>query len=216
LFDESLGYGYDNDISYRLVTYGYRLVICPDARSHHKWRDGWWTYMVQQYGFGYGRLDLVAKHRRRATGDDVSQLPMMLHAPLMLAALVALAIAAACVSLGVSPAIPTAAAGLVIGVLVLDRCVAGMSAARAFRNAAGLLFVPIHLVRDVAWAAAIVVWGVRRVLGVTSQPSDSMVPRQSARISGLWSFVAGRDSARLAEAPPRAQSPEPGAGSVRH
>jgi hypothetical protein len=81
-FDESLGYGYDNDVSYRLRAAGYRLVMCPDARSIHQWRDGWRAYFRQQYGFGYGRLDLVAKHRRRVAGDDVSPLSMMLHAPL--------------------------------------------------------------------------------------------------------------------------------------
>ncbi|MGQ0732795.1 MAG: glycosyltransferase, partial [Acidobacteriota bacterium] len=59
-FDEALGYGYDNDVSYRLAEAGYRLVIRRDAKSLHRWRDGWWTYLVQQYGFGYGRLDLVA------------------------------------------------------------------------------------------------------------------------------------------------------------
>ena len=33
LFDEDLGYGYDNDMSYRLQAAGYRLVFCRDARS---------------------------------------------------------------------------------------------------------------------------------------------------------------------------------------
>jgi hypothetical protein len=184
LFDESLGYGYDNDISYRLVAFGYRLVICPDARSHHKWRDGWWSYTVQQYGFGYGRLDLVAKHRRRATGDDVSQLPMMLHAPLMLLALAAAGAAGASALLGISAIVPLAVSAVILAALAVDRCVAGIGAARAFRNAAGLLFVPVHLVRDLAWAAAIVMWSIRRALGIAPHPSDSMVPRDAVGGAG--------------------------------
>ena len=39
-FDESLGYGYDNDMSYRLGRAGYRLAFCRQARSTHRWRQG--------------------------------------------------------------------------------------------------------------------------------------------------------------------------------
>ena len=49
LFDESLGYGYDNDMSYRLAAAGYRLVLCRRARSVHRWREGIRGYLVQQY-----------------------------------------------------------------------------------------------------------------------------------------------------------------------
>ena len=59
--DESLGYGYDNDISYRLRDAGYRLVLCRAAKSVHGWREGLVGYCAQQYGFGYGRIDVVAK-----------------------------------------------------------------------------------------------------------------------------------------------------------
>ena len=72
LLDDSLGYGYDNDLSYRLQAAGYRLAFCRDARSRHRWRDGLAGYLAQQYGFGYGRLDVVARHPARYTGDAVS------------------------------------------------------------------------------------------------------------------------------------------------
>src|SRR5262249_53004867 len=39
LFDESLGYGYDNDVSYRLLAAGYRLKLCRTAESVHRWRE---------------------------------------------------------------------------------------------------------------------------------------------------------------------------------
>jgi cellulose synthase/poly-beta-1,6-N-acetylglucosamine synthase-like glycosyltransferase len=90
LFDENFGYGYDNDVSYRLKAAGYRLLFCREAQSLHRWREGWIGYLVQQYGFGYGRIDLVAKHPRRVVGDSVSpggpacrSAGMMSHPPLM-------------------------------------------------------------------------------------------------------------------------------------
>ena len=99
LFDESFGYGYDNDMSYRLMKAGYALRFCPAAKSVHRWRETLRGYLVQQYGQGYGRLDIVWKHPRWAAGDAVSPSAMMAHAPLMLVALVAgiaaLALAAA-------------------------------------------------------------------------------------------------------------------------
>jgi glycosyltransferase involved in cell wall biosynthesis len=182
LFDESLGYGYDNDLSYRLVAAGYRLVIREQARSIHRWRDGWWSFLVQQYGFGYGRLDLVAKHRgNRLQGDDVSNVWMMLHAPLMAIALAGVLTGPLLATAGVDGRLPMfLAAGIVAG-LALERLVAGIRATVAFRDTAGLLFVPMHLARDVAWVAALTVWTLRRLRGAGSRPGDSMYPRPVAR-----------------------------------
>jgi hypothetical protein len=178
LFDETLGYGYDNDMSYRLATVGHRLVIRPQARSIHRWREGWWHFLVQQYGFGYGRLDLVAKHRgRRVRGDDVSGVLMMAHAPLMALALAAM-LASAALALAALPArLPLMIAGGMIGGLALERLIAGVRAMLAFRDPAGLLFVPVHLARDVAWVAAIVIWTLRRLRGVGPRPAHSMRSR---------------------------------------
>jgi hypothetical protein len=184
LFDEALGYGADNDMSYRLTAAGYRLVIRGEARSIHHWRDGWWTYLVQQYGFGYGRLDLVAKHRGRLAGDDVSRWSMMLHAPLMAVAIAMALLAIVLWSVGSSGIVlPGVVATALVVILAADRLVAGLRAAIRFRDPAGLLFAPMHLLRDVAWAAAIVIWSVRRMVGIAPRPSDSMRPREPA--SGL-------------------------------
>ena len=177
LFDETLGYGYDNDLSYRLVDAGHRLVICADARSTHKWRDGWRTYLIQQYGFGYGRIDLIAKHRHRIGGDDLSRLPMMLHGPVM-AAVLGLALTAAILrAAGVTAAVPALLAAVMLAGLSVERLIAGGRAAIAFGDRAGWAFVPVHLARDLAWVAALAIWSARRLRGVTSQPSHSMRPR---------------------------------------
>jgi glycosyltransferase involved in cell wall biosynthesis len=182
LFDETLGYGYDNDMSYRLVEAGYRLVMRGEARSVHRWRDGWWGYLVQQYGFGYGRLDVVAKHRGdRVRGDDVSGFWMMLHAPLMGVAVAAGALAAILFAAGLDARTPLLVSAGIAGGLAAERLVAGIRAALTFRDPAALLFAPMHVARDLAWVAAIVVWSLKRLRGLRSRPADSMYPRPVAR-----------------------------------
>jgi hypothetical protein len=178
-FDETLGYGYDNDLSYRLKAAGYRLLFCRDAQSVHRWREGVGGYLGQQYGFGYGRIDLVAKHPRQVMGDSVSPAGMMLHPVLMAAAIVNLAMAVA------APALPFGLAWrpfALVGVtlvagLALERLAAGISAARRFRDPTPLVFPLLHLGRDLVWVAAIAMWLIRRALGRRSSPAHSMQPR---------------------------------------
>jgi hypothetical protein len=177
LFDETFGYGYDNDISYRLQEAGYRLKFCRGARSVHRWREGLPGYLLQQYGFGYGRIDLVAKHPQRFGGDAVSPAGMMSHPLLM--GLAILALVAAMLTHWRAPAI--VAIGL-IAVLALERAVAGISAARRFRDATALAFPLLHLARDAAWVAALAVWIARRFIGRPGQPSHSMRPRTAAAV----------------------------------
>lgn len=184
LFDESLGYGYDNDMSYRLAAAGYRLVFCPEARSLHRWRESIGAYLVQQYGVGYGRLDVVAKHRHRARGDDVSGLRMILHAPLMLAAFSGLA-AATLLSVAGGPwRIPAFSGVALLASLGVDRLMAGIQASVRFRNPVALGFLPVHLLRDGVWALALVVWSARRLLRRGSRPSDSMRRQDAVGVTG--------------------------------
>jgi glycosyltransferase involved in cell wall biosynthesis len=187
LFDESLGYGYDNDMSYRLTAAGYRLMIRPEARSVHRWRDSSSTYLVQQYGFGYGRLDLVDKHRHRMSGDDVSQFSMMLHAPLMAAAVLGALVGAAQLVSGGAWRLPAVVAAVILAILAVERLIAGVRAAVTFRNGAALLFPLVHLARDLAWVAALAVWSARRLRGVGSRPSHSMRPRATLNGATDWS-----------------------------
>src|SRR5262249_15082366 len=173
-FDETLGYGYDNDMSYRLAAAGYRLVFCRDARSVHRWRETMWRYLAQQYGVGYGRLDLIAQPPGRAESHDVSGLRMILHAPAMLCALGTLAIAILMAAIGEPWRVPALVGGGLLALLVLDRLVAGIEVLIDRGDAAGLAFVPIHLLRDVAWALALIIWTARRLSGQARQPSHSM------------------------------------------
>ncbi|MGH9386944.1 MAG: glycosyltransferase [Vicinamibacterales bacterium] len=178
-FDESLGYGYDNDMSYRLRQAGYHLSLCRAARSRHQWREGLIGYIIQQYGFGYGRLDVVAKHPTRVAGDSVSPAGMMAHPVLMLTALVAF-LSLPLLAMTTTPLEPFVLGGTVIVAgLSLERLAAGIQAGCRSRDVAALLFAPVHLVRDVAWVAAIVTWLVRRTLGQRSRPQNSMRRRVS-------------------------------------
>jgi len=177
LFDESFGYGYDNDMSYRLMRAGYALRFCPGAKSVHRWRETLRGYLVQQYGQGYGRLDIVWKHPGWVAGDAVSPSMMMAHAPLMAAALASGAASLLLRAVGLPWRPAAVLAVVIVAGLVLERLAAGVRAAVRHGDAAGLLFVPLHLLRDAAWALAIVAWGARRLTGRGRHPSHSMGTR---------------------------------------
>jgi glycosyltransferase involved in cell wall biosynthesis len=172
-FDETFGYGYDNDVSYRLREAGYDLRLCRDAKSQHHWREGFWAYLVQQYGFGYGRLDLVWRHRGRLLGDAVSPAPMMLHPVLLGAGLAAAVIGA----LSGHARAGLAVLAVTVAALAVERGIAGVRASRRYGDRAALAFPVFHLARDVAWVAAMMSWTVRRVFRLPPQPGDSMRPR---------------------------------------
>jgi len=172
-FDEQMGYGYDVDMSYRLKAAGHRLVLRRDAKATHRWRSGLFAYLRQQYGYGYGRLDVLRKHRRMR-GDDVARTSMLLHAPAMTAVLLCLVIAAALAIFGVSYVVPLAIASGLLSLLILERVVAMFRARLRTPDPAVLLFVPIHLLRDVAWSGAVVVWLLRQLRGRPSRPADTM------------------------------------------
>ena len=177
LLNERLGYGYDNDLSYRLSAAGFRLLFCSEARSRHRWREGLYGYLTQQYGFGYGRIDVVAAHPGRVAGDDVSPLGMMSHPIVAAVALVATASWLWARWLGVNAApVGWAAAALAAGLFV-ERAVAAVRAWRRYGDGAALGFPIVHLVRDLAWVAAMAVWTSRRVCGHAGGPAASMTPR---------------------------------------
>jgi len=204
LFDESLGYGYDNDVSYRLQRAGYRLAFCRTARSHHRWREGLRGYLQQQYGFGYGRLDVVAKHPNRIAGDDVSRASMMLHPAATLAALLCFLAAFAARIAGLSSTTVMWAGALLLGALATERLLAGFSAARRFRDPTALLFPLVHLLRDLAWVAAMTVWTARRLARTPNVPMHSMRPRAAGtrsdvrpRVASSHRTTGGASSGRL-------------------
>jgi GT2 family glycosyltransferase len=173
-FDESFGYGADNDMSYRLLAAGYQLRFRPGARAVHEWRTTLGSYLRQQYGVGYGRLDVVAKHPHHLAGDTVSPAAMMAHAPVMLAAVASGFAWLVSLAAGWHGSAAGWLAGALMAGLAAERVIAGIRVAVRHRDPAGLLFVPVHLLRDAAWVAAIVAWTARRLAGRASRPTDSM------------------------------------------
>jgi GT2 family glycosyltransferase len=182
-FDEGLGYGYDNDLSYRLGAAGYQLVLCPEARSYHEWRETWWGYLTQQYGMGYGRIDLVTKHRKHSGGDDVSGFLMMMHAPATLGALGLMALAPVWSALGGRHFLPLFIGLAVLLLLAAERLVSGIVAWRRFHQPVGLLFPVVHFSRDLAWSFAIMMWCFRRLLRIEGKPKHSMMPEARVQAS---------------------------------
>jgi len=176
-FDESIGYGYDNDMSYRLTGAGYHLRFVPHARSIHRWRETMAGYLRQQYGQGYGRLDLVTRHPHRVAGDHVSGLSMILHVPATFAAVLALATSLLLAITGGPWLWPAAAAGTLVAAMLAERLTASLSIARRIGDPAALLIAPAHLLRNLAWVAASVTWGWRRLVRRGSRPQHSMRAR---------------------------------------
>lgn len=174
LLDERMGYGYDNDLSYRLHRNGYKLAFCRNALSVHCWREGFTGYFRQQFGVGYGRIDVVARHPRRVTGDDVSRITMMLHAPAMTIALGLLSVAGGMAALGMPWRAPLVAGLLIVALLASERSVAGIRAWKHTGDRAALAFPLTHLVRDIAWSAAIVTWLARWLVNREPAPEHSM------------------------------------------
>jgi GT2 family glycosyltransferase len=185
LLDESFGYGYDNDLSYRLTRAGYRLAFCPRALSVHRWREGAAGYLRQQFGVGYGRIDVVRKHPARARGDTVSDVMMMAHAPLTLLAFALLATSALVAAVGAPGSSAFVyAAGAILTFLAIERTAAGIAAWRVTADRAALAFPIAHLMRDAVWAAAIVMWCVRRAARQSGSPAHSMTRRGAAILPG--------------------------------
>jgi hypothetical protein len=96
--------------------------------------------------------------------------------------------ALAILSGGIALAVPQTIRGsflvssaVLISLLVVERSVRGMRAAWRFGDLTPLLFPIVHLLRDIAWVAAIAMWSVRRLLGIPARPSDSMWARASRR-----------------------------------
>jgi hypothetical protein len=116
----------------------------------------------------------VAKHPRRAGGDDVSGALMMARGPLTGMALAAILVSTlAAAESGPWVAVSLAAFG-VLGIFALERALAGWRAWRGTGDAAGLAFPVVHLARDVCWASAVADWCVRRTLRVPGEPRWSM------------------------------------------
>jgi len=163
LFDPAFVYGYDNDMSYRLQKAGYKLVFKRDALCDHYWKADYLSYVKQQYRSAYGRMQLIAKHKDKITGDSVSGLRMVLQAPLTLLSLMLVLIATGSSALGITSKLPLLLGLLVLGVLLIDRFVFTLAVLRKQKDLSVALLPLVHLIRNLVWSWALVVWVGRRL-----------------------------------------------------
>jgi cellulose synthase/poly-beta-1,6-N-acetylglucosamine synthase-like glycosyltransferase len=157
LFDPQFVYGYDNDMSYRLVKAGCKLVFRKDAVCDHYWKADLLTYIRQQYRSAYGRMQLVRKHPERMAGDSVSGLRMILQVPFTLLAVLCLVVGA--LSAAIIGRSEFLVAGLIcLGLMLIDRLVFSWRVLLKQKDAAVLLMPFVHLLRNAVWGWALVRW----------------------------------------------------------
>lgn len=153
MFDENLKVGYDVDISRRLVSKGYRLILKRSAICTHFWRDDLKGYLRQQYNYAYCRINIARKFKKVA--DKVAGRSMILQAPLML--VIALA------SLLLAYFSPWSLALLLLLPLLNIR---RMTMLLWKYKDPSILFLPVlFILRNSAWMAALFAWLAREEYG---------------------------------------------------
>ncbi len=76
-FDENMGsIGEDEDLNCRLAKLGGRILYIPEATLIHKQRSTWRSWCRNMRVYGYGRIQLMKKHRELRKGRDF--LPLIL------------------------------------------------------------------------------------------------------------------------------------------
>jgi glycosyltransferase involved in cell wall biosynthesis len=70
-FDESyrMASGEDNDLAYRIIRRGYKLVFTREARVAHYHPSNLWRYLRHQFWHGYWRMKLYRHHPDMSRGD---------------------------------------------------------------------------------------------------------------------------------------------------
>lgn len=160
LFDEDFTYGYDNDMSYRLVRAGYRLVFRKDALCDHYWKETLASYLKQQYHSAYGRMQLISRYPDKKGGDSVSGLRMILQVPATLAALI-LIISGAILFWSGKTAI-LLYGGVLLGLLVIiDRFLFSIGVFRKQHDPTAFLIPLVHLIRNIVWCWALAAWSLQ-------------------------------------------------------
>lgn len=163
LFDPVFEYGYDNDMSYRLIKGGYRLVFRKDAVCDHYWKEDFKAYIKQQYKSAYGRMQLIQKHRERVTGDSVSGLRMIMQVPLTLLTVMLFLFSGAALMFGFKPYMLKAA--LILLCLILgDRLLFTTGIISKHKDISAILMPFVHLLRNIVWCWAFLKWNTAKII----------------------------------------------------
>jgi hypothetical protein len=193
-------------LSYRLTHESWKLVFQKSATASHAWRESVPDYLRQQFGVGYGRLDVIARHPRRWAGDDVSGADMIAHAAVTTLCGAGLGLAAIVHIAGGSPVWWLLGAAAALAALIAERTVAAFRTWRGSRDRAALIFPALHLLRNGAWSCAIVVWCWRRLLRRPRAPAHTMRRTQAATAAATIDRSLLRDVIAVVPAYNEAQS----------
>lgn len=154
-FDETFrqASGEDNDLAYRLVEIGSRLVFTNDAIVDHYHPDRLWPYLKTQARHGFWRVKLYKQHPDRTTGDHYAgwldtNLPFLLYPTLGIEMILAIIVAAGWLSWSFAGISAQAAVALTL--LLLSK---GILASRLYTcgyRAEALAFPVLSILRDFA------------------------------------------------------------------
>ncbi len=80
--------GEDNDLSYKILKRGYKILFDSRALVAHYHRESLWRYLKDQYAHGFWRARLYREHPEMSTGDDYTRWKDILEVPLCLGLIV--------------------------------------------------------------------------------------------------------------------------------
>jgi glycosyltransferase involved in cell wall biosynthesis len=78
----------DNDLSYRIIKSGWRILFRPQAKVAHHHPAKLWKYLTEQYRHGFWRAQLYKDHPGMTGGDDYTRLRDRLEPILVLVMIV--------------------------------------------------------------------------------------------------------------------------------
>lgn len=76
--------GEDNDLSYRILKHGYKILFDREARVAHYHRESLWKYLKEQYTHGFWRARLYREHPGMGLGDDYTRWKDIAEVPMCL------------------------------------------------------------------------------------------------------------------------------------
>lgn len=141
--------GEDNDLSYRILARGRKLLFCPEAVVAHHHPEKLLRYLKEQYRHGRWRATVYRLHPEMASGDDYTKGKDVLEVPLALLVTAAAALSpvvtgaplvlslSLCAFLGLQVRGALRVAAVEPGTRSL--AMAGMTGIRAFARAFGLV-----------------------------------------------------------------------------
>lgn len=140
--------GEDNDLSYKIIKKGYKLIFDPEIKVFHRHPDSLARFLRQQFWRGFWRMKLYLEHPKMIKGDDYSGFRDYLQPPLFLVLIFLL------LFIWFRPA-GIGAAALTVFAIILQFPVCA-SALKRTKELRYLAMIPLNFLRGFAWAGGMV------------------------------------------------------------